>query len=97
MFEDDPSKDYSKTDGSESIQGELLNLSVLSSGEKDDSTSGERGTSDLVDVCLDLMMYKDPKLFEASFMLLLGEFMQRKPLIDALGEVIVFNSRNFPQ
>ena len=67
MFEDDASKDYSKTDGSEGIQGELLNLSVLASGEKIDGASGENGeatSSDLVDVCLDLMMYKDAKLSE---------------------------------
>ena len=99
MFEDDVSKDYSKNDVSEGIEGKVLNLSVLSSGEKGDSASGENGeatSSDLVDVCLDLMMYKDAKLFEASFMLLLGEFMQRKPLIDALGKVIVFSSGDFP-
>ena len=40
------------------IQGTKLNLTELSKqGEQD---------NDLVDVCLDLMMYKDPKVFEGN-------------------------------
>jgi hypothetical protein len=43
----------------------------------------------LSECCMDLMMYKSPELFEASFSLLLASFNQRPPVIEALQSVIV--------
>ena len=42
-------------------------------------------------VCMDLMMYEDPALFECAFSLLWSQFAQRQPVVDALQNVMLLN------
>lgn len=63
--------------GQSKINGSVLDLDGLSPG------------NNLSAICLDLMQYDSPELFEAAFSLLLSQFRQREPLQEALNEVLL--------
>ena len=64
------------------LKGHLLDLDKMSPQSK------------MVPMCMDLMMYDSPELFEAAFSLLHAQFTQRKPLIEAMKNVELLNTVN---
>ena len=76
MFQDQINDIFEASKGGK-IDGDKLDLDALAPEVS------------LTDVCMDLMMYKQPELFEASFSLLLAQFAQRRPVIEALQDVIL--------
>ena len=53
--------------------------------------------SDLVDIALDLMMYRDPKLLEAGFTILHKEYIQRSAFVQNLNDIVIFDRARIPE
>ena len=49
-------------------------------------------SENLIAICMDLMMYDDPELFECAFSLLWSQFNQRSPVVDALQHVMLLDN-----
>ena len=57
-----------------------------------DKMSGRSGDKSLAHVCMDLMLYDSPELFEAAFSLLRSQYYVREPVFSGLQEVMLIES-----
>ena len=80
-FEDKVVDVFESSDDKSGIDGDLLDID-----------KGLSPVSNLPAICMDLMMYDSPELFESAFTLMWSEFAQREPVIHALERVILLKS-----